>query len=191
MGDYNYYKRQDDLNNWFPYWMFLLSLIYIGFNILLVLLFKSIDISTLITEQTLPAFIGDDRIIRALKLVMMFFVILIYPIIIIKLMDYKPLTTSDIKYEIDSLISFMDLNIHRNVISQYNDGLAYYQKLIEAGIVFRRRNVKFVDRGITKALKSCVTKDELNAINKNPETNYYCEEIKRIFEKRNDGNKIS
>ena len=191
MGDYKYYKRQDNLNNWFPYLMFLVSLIYVGFIIFLVFLFKNINISPLITEQTFTVFISDDRVIRMWKWAMMFVAILIYPIVIIKVMDYKPLTPSDIKYEIDSLIFHRDLNIHRNIISQYNDGLEYYQKLIESGIVFRRGNVRVVEKNITKTMSSCLTEEEQNAINKNAVTNYYCEEIKLTFESGKNGNNIS
>lgn len=191
MGNYKYYKRQDDLNNWFPYLMFLVSLIYVGFIIFLVFLFKNLNISPLITEQTLSVFISDDRVIRIWKWAMMFVAILIYPIIIIKVMDYKPLTPSDIKYEIDSLIFYKDLNIHRNIISQCNNGLVYYQELIESGIVFRRGNVRVVEKNISKTISSCLTEEELNAINKNAVTNYYCEEIKLIFENGKNGNNIS
>ncbi|EIV6184295.1 TPA: hypothetical protein ACTZGK_004094 [Raoultella planticola] len=191
MSDCKYYKRQEDLNNWFPYWMFLVSLVYIGFIVFLVFLFKNMNTSPLITERNLSAFISDDRVIRMCKWAMMFVAILIYPIIIIKVMDYKPLTPSDIKYEIDSLIFYRDLNIHRNIISQYNNGLAYYQKLIESGIVFRRGNVRVVEKNITKTLSTCLTEEELNAINKNAVTNYCCEEIKLMFKKGKNGNNIS
>lgn len=191
MSDCKYYKRQEDLNDWFPYWMFLVSLVYIGFIVFLVFLFKNMNASPLITERNLSAFISDDRVIRMCKWAMMFVAILIYPIIIIKVMDYKPLTPSDIKYEIDSLIFYRDLNIHRNIISQYNNGLAYYQKLIESGIVFRRGNVRVVEKNITKTLSTCLTEEELNAINKNAVTNYCCEEIKLMFKKGKNGNNIS
>ncbi|MEQ0229318.1 hypothetical protein ABLV17_16270 [Klebsiella sp. CN_Kp091] len=191
MSDYKYYKRQEELNNWFPYWMFLVSLVYIGFIVFLVFLFKNMNTSPLITERNLSAFISDDRVIRMCKWAMMFVAILIYPIIIIKVMDYKPLTPSDIKYEIDSLIFYRDLNIHRNIISQYNNGLAYYQKLIESGIVFRRENVRVVEKNITKTLSTCLTEEELNAINKNAVTNYCCEEIKLMFKNGKNGNNIS
>ncbi|SMG72961.1 Uncharacterised protein [Klebsiella quasipneumoniae] len=191
MSDCKYYKRQEDLNDWFPYWMFLVSLVYIGFIVFLVFLFKNMNTSPLITERNLSAFISDDRVIRMCKWAMMFVAILIYPIIIIKVMDYKPLTPSDIKYEIDSLIFYRDLNIHRNIISQYNNGLAYYQKLIESGIVFRRGNVRVVEKNITKTLSTCLTEEELNAINKNAVTNYCCEEIKLMFKKGKNGNNIS
>lgn len=191
MSDCKYYKRQEDLNDWFPYWMFLVSLVYIGFIVFLVFLFKNMNTSPLITERNLSAFISDDRVIRMCKWAMMFVAILIYPIIIIKVMDYKPLTPSDIKYEIDSLIFYRDLNIHRNIISQYNNGLAYYQKLIESGIVFRRGNVRVVEKNIAKTLSTCLTEEELNAINKNAVTNYCCEEIKLMFKKGKNGNNIS